>query len=55
MSASPGRSSTAFFDGFELLDRGLVQLPLWRPDRPLPTPKEPARHGLYGGVGRKDG
>jgi hypothetical protein len=55
MSASPGRSSTAFFDGFELLDRGLVQLPLWRPDRPLPTPEEPAEHGLYGGVGRKDG
>jgi hypothetical protein len=54
MSASPGRSSTAFFDGFELLDPGLVQLPLWRPDRPLPTPKEPAKRGLYGGVGRKE-
>jgi S-adenosyl methyltransferase len=38
-----------FFDGFDLLDPGLVEIQLWRPDRPdamLPG-------GFYGGVARK--
>jgi hypothetical protein len=38
-----------FFDGFDLLDPGLVEIQLWRPDDPnsiLPG-------GFYGGVGRK--
>jgi hypothetical protein len=38
-----------FFDGFDLLDPGLVEIQLWRPDGPdamLPG-------GFYGGVGRK--
>lgn len=36
------------FDGFELVDPGLVQLSLWRPDGELPSAR-----GLFGGVGRK--
>jgi hypothetical protein len=36
-----------FFDGFELVDPGVVQLSLWRPDRDLPSSR-----GLFGGVGR---
>jgi hypothetical protein len=38
-----------FFDGVDLLDPGLVEIQLWRPDEPnsiLPG-------GYYGGVGRK--
>ncbi|MEV6315439.1 SAM-dependent methyltransferase [Streptomyces sp. NPDC051776] len=44
----------ALFGGFELLEPGLVQVPLWRPDGP-PLPKdELARTGFfYGGVGSK--
>jgi len=43
---------TGFFDGFELLDPGLVQIPTWRPDQPL-APEEAQRIDLYGAVGRK--
>jgi hypothetical protein len=38
-----------FFDGVDLVDPGLVEIQLWRPDDPnsiLPG-------GFYGGVGRK--
>lgn len=42
-----------FFDGFDLVDPGLVQVPLWRPERPLPAPDELRRVCFYGGVGRK--
>jgi SAM-dependent methyltransferase len=42
-----------FFDGFELLDPGLVRVPLWRPDGPEPGPEELEPIGVYGGVGRK--
>ncbi len=38
-----------FFEGFELVDPGLVQIQFWRPDGPVP--KVPG--GIYGGVGRK--
>ncbi len=43
-----------FFDGFELLDPGVVQVPLWRPDGPLPQASELQHIGLYGGVGVKE-
>ncbi|NUP37865.1 MAG: SAM-dependent methyltransferase [Streptomyces sp.] len=43
----------AFFDGFDLLEPGLVQVPLWRPDGQPPGPEELAAVGVYGGVGRK--
>jgi hypothetical protein len=38
-----------FFDGFELLDPGLVSIQLWRPD----DPSSMLPGGFYGGVGRK--
>src|SRR6266545_484836 len=37
-----------FFDGFELVDPGLVQIQCWRPDGPIPD----VPGGIYGGVGR---
>ncbi|MBE8470718.1 SAM-dependent methyltransferase [Streptomyces justiciae] len=40
-----------FFDGFDLVDPGLTQVPFWRPDGPLP--ENAASIGFYGGVGRK--
>ncbi|WP_101255846.1 SAM-dependent methyltransferase [Streptomyces barkulensis] len=43
----------SFFDGWDLTDPGLVQLPLWRPDGPVPEPGELRRVALYGGVGVK--
>jgi hypothetical protein len=41
-----------YFDGFELLEPGLVQVLLWRPER-QPTPEEISKVGFYGGVARK--
>ncbi|MFF1378925.1 SAM-dependent methyltransferase [Streptomyces sp. NPDC058308] len=39
------------FDGFELVEPGLAQVPFWRPDAP---PAERSREiGFYGGVARK--
>jgi len=41
------------FDGFELVEPGLVQVPFWRPDA---TPSaESGEIGFYGGVARKNG
>ncbi|MFK4104531.1 SAM-dependent methyltransferase [Streptomyces sp. NPDC019531] len=40
-----------FFDGFELLDPGVAQVPFWRPDTPPPPRSEEI--GFYGGVARK--
>ena len=42
----------SLFDGFELVDPGLVQAPLWHPDGPLPEPEQLHKIGVYGGVGR---
>jgi len=39
------------FDGFDLVDPGLVYLPLWHPDGPVPD--HPERAWFYAGVGRK--
>lgn len=42
-----------FFDGFELVEPGLVQVPFWRPDT---TPPDGSREiGFYGGVAVKKG
>jgi hypothetical protein len=41
-----------FFEGFELVDPGLVYVPEWRPD-PSGALSEPQRSGLLGAVGRK--
>ncbi|MCW2903302.1 MAG: hypothetical protein JWO67_5567 [Streptosporangiaceae bacterium] len=42
------REITGFFDGFEILEPGIVSLPEWRPDRPYDTPSG----WLLGGMGR---
>ena len=46
---------SGFFDGFSLVDPGLVQVPLWRPDGRPPRPKDLAKVAIYGGVGRRNG
>jgi hypothetical protein len=43
----------SFFDGLTVLDPGLVQAPLWRPDAPSPADEELSVIGIYGGVGAK--
>lgn len=44
---------SVFFDGFDLVEPGLVQAPLWRPvGKPL-RPKDLAKIGIYAGVGHK--
>ncbi|MFF4391101.1 SAM-dependent methyltransferase [Streptomyces sp. NPDC001552] len=49
---------SGFFDGFEMLEPGLVSMPNWRPDRPDngedgETPEDPYAFSGFGGVGRK--
>lgn len=41
----------ALFDGFELVEPGIVPTPLWRPE-PTST-DDPAKAGIYAAVGRK--
>ena len=41
---------TAYFDGLELLDPGVVSVPLWRPDAEGPAPVPIGEHG---GLARK--
>ena len=43
----------AFFDGLELIDPGLVRIPLWRPDQREDARKQPDRIAGYAGVGYK--
>ncbi|MET9558481.1 SAM-dependent methyltransferase [Streptomyces sp. NPDC006645] len=42
-----------FFDGFELIEPGLAQVPFWRPDSPPPEGSETI--GFFGGVARRTG
>ncbi|MFI0480056.1 SAM-dependent methyltransferase [Actinomadura sp. 9N215] len=41
-----------FFDGWDLLDPGLVYVPLWRPDEGEAV-DDPERFLMFGGVGRR--
>jgi hypothetical protein len=41
-----------FFDGFELVDPGLVYIAEWRPDSPDDVPADPSQHMGLVGVGR---
>ncbi|WP_037852371.1 SAM-dependent methyltransferase [Streptomyces sp. NRRL S-340] len=43
----------ALFDGFDLVEPGLVHVPLWRPDREDEIPRDPSSYWVYAGVGRK--
>jgi SAM-dependent methyltransferase len=43
-----------FFDGFELIDPGLVALPYWRPGSPAELPQDPGKFwGGLAGIARK--
>jgi SAM-dependent methyltransferase len=42
-----------FFDGFDLVDPGLVYIPHWRPDPPADVPDDPSKSYALVGVGRK--
>ncbi|MGW6873575.1 SAM-dependent methyltransferase [Streptomyces xanthophaeus] len=53
-----GEEVSRFFDGFELLEPGLVSMPDWRPDGPEAaddgeTQEDPYAFSGFGGVGRK--
>jgi SAM-dependent methyltransferase len=41
-----------FFDGFNLVDPGLVYMPQWRPDSPDDVPDDPSELWALAGVGR---
>jgi hypothetical protein len=43
-----------FFDGFEVLEPGLVYIPQWRPDSPADVPDDPSKFWVRVGVGRKE-
>lgn len=42
-----------FFDGFELVEPGLVFIPQWRPQSPADVPDDPTSYGNLVGVARK--
>jgi SAM-dependent methyltransferase len=43
----------ALFDGFELVEPGLVWAPLWRPESPHQVPEHPEMSSNLAGVGRR--
>jgi hypothetical protein len=45
-----GAEIARFFEGFELVEPGLVTVSDWRPDKPAPAGRSP---GAYGAVGHK--
>ena len=55
--AAQGRARSSdeisrFFDGFTLVDPGLVWLPQWRPERPEDVPDDPEKYWFRAGVGQ---
>ncbi|HEX3782866.1 MAG TPA: SAM-dependent methyltransferase [Pseudonocardiaceae bacterium] len=42
-----------FFDGFELIEPGIVFTPQWRPEHPSLVGEEPEKSGVYAAAGRK--
>jgi S-adenosyl methyltransferase len=42
-----------FFDGFDLVDPGLVYVSQWRPDSPADVPSDPSQFGNLVGAARK--
>ncbi|HEX2312361.1 MAG TPA: SAM-dependent methyltransferase [Thermomonospora sp.] len=44
---------TAYFGGLELVEPGVVPLPLWRPDGPPPEELTVGHRLMYGGIARK--
>jgi hypothetical protein len=54
--AAQGRARTSaeiarFFDGFTLIEPGLVWVPQWRPDQPQDVPDDPEKYWFLAGVG----
>jgi SAM-dependent methyltransferase len=49
----PRAAVERFFDGFELIEPGLVFTPQWRPESRDDVGLDPERSGVYAGVGRK--
>jgi hypothetical protein len=43
----------ALFAGWDLVEPGVVQVPLWRPEGKPLRPRQLAKIGIYGGIGRK--
>jgi hypothetical protein len=43
----------ALFEGFDLVEPGLVQLPEWRPEAADEVGERPERYSTYAGVGRR--
>ncbi|MGV9245771.1 SAM-dependent methyltransferase [Streptomyces sp. NPDC003710] len=43
----------ALFEGVDLVEPGLVHVPLWRPGRRDPVPANPSEYRVHAGVGRK--
>jgi S-adenosyl methyltransferase len=44
---------TALFDGWDLIEPGVVQVPMWRPDGNLHQSHDLQKIGIYGGVARR--
>jgi hypothetical protein len=44
---------TALFDGWDLIEPGVVQVPMWRPDGNLRQSHDLQKIGIYGGVARR--
>ena len=51
LTPRPYERVLSLFDGFDLVEPGLVQAPLWRPGYPPPGSREVAHVGMYAGVG----
>jgi hypothetical protein len=49
----PRAAVERFFDGFDLIEPGLVFTPQWRPESPDDVGTAPERSGVYAGVGLK--
>jgi S-adenosyl methyltransferase len=49
----PFKQVAEFFNGLELIEPGLVQAPLWRPEGRRPRPRGLEKIGIYAGLGRK--
>ncbi len=52
MCMRTGEQIARFFDGFTLVEPGLVWLPQWRPGRPEDVPEDPHKFWCLVGVGR---
>jgi S-adenosyl methyltransferase len=52
-SLRPRAAIERLFDGFEVVEPGVVFSPLWRPDSPGDVPGDPAKAVALAGVGRK--